>query len=61
MSFHKQDIIDFVARLPEDCTVSDAIEQLRLLQKIERGIEDADNGRVLDHDEFFDSREVESR
>ncbi|MBC7852973.1 MAG: hypothetical protein IAF94_06020 [Pirellulaceae bacterium] len=59
MSFSKREIIDFVARLPADCTVSDALEQLCLLEKLERGIEDADNGKVMDHDEFFDELEAE--
>jgi predicted transcriptional regulator len=35
-----------------------AIEQLYLLEKIERGIEDADNGKLMDHDESFDELEA---
>jgi hypothetical protein len=60
VTFSKRDIIDFVAaRLPDDCTVCDAIEQLQLLEKIQRGIEDADHGKIMDHDDFFDELEIE--
>lgn len=59
VSFNKREIIDFVAQISDDCTVDEAIEQLRLLERIERGIDDADQGRVMDHDEFFDQLEAE--
>ena len=60
VSFSKREIIDFVAsQVPDDGTVRDVMEQLRLLEKIERGIDDANSGRVVDHDEFFDMLEAE--
>lgn len=60
MTFSKREIIDFVSKLPDDCAISDVLDQLCLLQKIEQGIEDADNGKVMDHDEFFAELELES-
>jgi predicted transcriptional regulator len=40
-----------VEQLPPDATVEDAMERLYLLAKIERGVEQADAGKTLDHDE----------
>ncbi len=40
-----------VETLPADATVEDAMERLRFLAKIERGLAQADEGRTLSHDE----------
>jgi predicted transcriptional regulator len=47
----KQRVIEAVQQLPADATVEDAMERLYFLAKIERGIADAEAGRVLPHDE----------
>ncbi len=40
-----------VEQLPDDATLEDAMEQLYLLEKIERGREDVRLGRTVSHDE----------
>lgn len=46
----KQRIIEAVQGLPADATVEDAMERLYFLAKIERGLADADAGRVVSHE-----------
>jgi predicted transcriptional regulator len=40
-----------VDRLPDDASVEDAMERLVFLSKIERGLADADAGRMLVHED----------
>ena len=40
-----------VDKLPPDATVEDAMERLYLLAKIEHGLEQADAGKTLSHEE----------
>ena len=40
-----------VEQLPPDATVEDAMERLYFLAKIEKGLEDAEAGRTLSHEE----------
>lgn len=47
----KERVLEAVRQLPPDATVEDAMERLYFLAKIERGIADADAGRVVSHDE----------
>jgi predicted transcriptional regulator len=47
----KQDIIDAISDLPDDATVEDAMERLYLLEGVERGIAQADAGKVVTHQE----------
>jgi len=47
----KQRVLEAVQQLPADATVEDAMERLYFLAKIERGIADADAGRIVSHDE----------
>ncbi|MEJ7718871.1 MAG: hypothetical protein WKF31_13245 [Thermoleophilaceae bacterium] len=42
---------DAVERLPEDATVEDAMERLYFLAKVARGLEAADRGDTVLHDE----------
>jgi predicted transcriptional regulator len=50
----KQKILDVIQRMPEDGTIDDAIYRLNLLKAVAEGLEDAEQGRVYDHDEVFD-------
>jgi predicted transcriptional regulator len=40
-----------VEQLPPDATVEDAMERLYFLAKIEKGLDDAEAGRTLSHEE----------
>ncbi len=42
----KQEVTDLLNRLPEDCSLEDIQYHLYVLQKIERGLKDAEQGRV---------------
>ena len=47
----KKRIIKLVQELPEDATIEDAMDQLYLLFKIERGIGQADSGQNISQEE----------
>ena len=53
MSGIKQAIYELAESLPDDCTWDDVMYRLYVRQKIEAGIEDADEGRLVPHDEVF--------
>ena len=40
-----------VEKLPADASVEEAMERLYFLSKIERGIQQADAGKILSHEE----------
>ena len=47
----KELMLKAIQELPEDATVEDAMERLYLLEKIERGIVQADAGQKISHEE----------
>jgi len=47
----KQEVIELINRLPEDCTLEDIQYHLYLMQKIERGQKDFEEGRVYTQEE----------
>jgi predicted transcriptional regulator len=47
----KQLLREVVERLPEDATVEDAMDRLYFLAKVARGLEAADRGDVVPHEE----------
>lgn len=47
----KERILESLAALPATATIEDAMERLYFLSKIERGVADADAGRVVSHEE----------
>jgi predicted transcriptional regulator len=47
----KQKVIEAVESLPSDATVEDAMERLYFLAKVQRGIEQAEAGETLSHEE----------
>ena len=52
MSFGaKQLLREAVEHLPEDATVEDAMDRLYLLAKVARGLEAADRGDVVSHED----------
>tara|TARA_B100000949_G_C13859875_1_gene276099 strand:- start:111 stop:275 length:165 start_codon:yes stop_codon:yes gene_type:complete len=44
-------MIKLLQELPADTTIEAAMEQLYLLYKIDRGIDEADRGQVVSHEE----------
>jgi len=55
MQTAKQELKEILELLPDDCTIEDIQYHLYVLQKIERGLKDAKEGRV------YSQKEVESR
>lgn len=47
----KQKVIEAVESLPADATVEDAMERLYFLAKVQRGLDQADAGETMSHDE----------
>jgi predicted transcriptional regulator len=47
----KQKVIEAVETLPPDATVEDAMERLYFLAKVQRGLDQADAGDTIPHDE----------
>ena len=47
----KQRVIEAVEALPAEATIEDAMERLYFLAKIQRGLEQADSGDTLTHQE----------
>jgi len=51
MQTAKQEVGELLKRLPEDCSLEDIQYHLYVLQKIERGLKDAQEGRVYTQEE----------
>ena len=51
LSSAKQAILQLVERLDDDVSFEDIIYELYVLEKIQRGMRDAEEGRVVSHEE----------
>ena len=51
MSTVKQEVEALLQRLPDDCTYEDIQYHLYVLEKIRRGMEDIEAGRVVPHED----------
>ena len=47
----KEKVIQAVQTLPDDASIEDAMARLLLLAKVERGLQQADAGELIDHDD----------
>jgi predicted transcriptional regulator len=47
----KERVLEAVQQLPADATIEDAMERLYFLAKVERGLQEAANGKTLSHEE----------
>ena len=47
----KDTVRDLLDKLPDDCTLEDVLYHLYVLQAIDRGLEDAEAGRTIPHEE----------
>ncbi len=55
----KEKAISVIESLDDDVSLDDVIDRLYLLRKIELGIAQADEGDVMEHDEFMAELEAE--
>lgn len=46
----KETVRDLLDRLPDDCSLDDVLYHLYVLQKIERGLIDVEEGRTIPHE-----------
>jgi predicted transcriptional regulator len=51
MQTAKQEVNELLNRLPDDCSLEDIQYHLYVLQKIERGLKDTEEGRVYTQEE----------
>jgi len=51
MSPLKEQVIELIKSLPDDCTWEDIQYHIYVREKVERGIQDVDEGKVLTQDE----------
>ncbi len=51
MQTAKQEVTKLLNRLPDDCTLEDVQYHLYVLQKIEQGLKDIEEGRVYTQEE----------
>lgn len=47
----KEEVSKLLANLPDDCSLEDIQYHLYVLQKVERGLADVKEGRVLSHED----------
>ena len=48
----KTTVIKTITRFPDNFSIDELVDKMILLEKIEKGIHDADNGRVISEDEL---------
>ena len=54
MSTVKESLLEIARQLPEQCTWDEVMYQIYVRQKIEAGLRDIDEGRIVDHDAVFE-------
>jgi len=47
----KEETIQLIEQMPDDCTVEDILYELYLKQKVDKGLQDIREGRVVEHEE----------
>jgi len=47
----KEEAIRLIKKMPDDCTVEDILYELYLKQKVDKGLQDIQEGRVVEHEE----------
>ena len=47
----KEKVIQAVQTLPDDASIEDAMARLLLLVKVEKGLQQADAGELIDHED----------
>jgi predicted transcriptional regulator len=49
----KEALLELASRLPKECTWDDVMYRIYVHQKIEAGLTDAEEGRLIPHEEVF--------
>lgn len=47
----KEEVIQLIEKMPDDCTVEDILYELYLKQKVDKGLQDIREGRVVEHED----------
>ena len=47
----KEEILELMMQLPDDLTVDEALERLQLLYDVHKGLEAAERGEVVSHEQ----------
>jgi predicted transcriptional regulator len=53
MSHVKEALLELAKDLPDECTWDDVMYRIYVRQKIEAGLKDAEEGRLIPHEEVF--------
>lgn len=53
MNAVKQAVLELAKALPDECTWDDVMYRIYVRQKIEAGLNDAEEGRLFSHEEVF--------
>lgn len=48
---NKEIMIEAIRKLPDDSSIEEIVEEVVVLAAIQRGVEEADAGRTISHDE----------
>lgn len=51
MSGIKEEAIKLIKKLPDECTVTDIMAELYFKQKVEQGLKDIEEGRIITQEE----------
>jgi len=52
MSREKSEVIDLIRKLSDNVTTADIMEELYFKQQVDKGLQDAAEGRVISHEEL---------
>ncbi len=47
----KQNVLEVIENLPDDSSYEDIMEKIYFMQKVEAGLKDVEEGRVIPHEE----------
>jgi len=47
----KEQAIELIKNMPDECTVSDIMAELYFIQKVEQGLKDIEEGHILSQEE----------
>jgi hypothetical protein len=47
----KKEVRDLLNRLPDDCTLDDVLYHVYVLQRVSRGVTQADSGELIPHEQ----------